>query len=327
MQCGRIGFTLTKPMNKLISTKNRVFISLVGPSGTRKLQFIYIWLKIGTLQPNFDKIYFFYQHSQPLYDVMQKEIENLEFVQGVNFEFFDSLKNNGTKYLLIFDDSCEEICNSKAFVDIAIAGRHRGLSTIYIKHNLFHQSKLGRDVELQNTHIVLFKSPLDVMQLATPSTQLGLGSELIEWYRDATSVPFGHLLIDLSPRTDDRLRYCTNSGSVPSKLYIPESLEHLRALDDEHTKSLYSPSVPIAFPKMQQPLSSVLPKRIYPVSMRMHSKSTQRKLASHEKTSRGKVSIRSLATIAKKNNLEAKKKRSVVTKRIATNSSHYASCH
>ena len=68
---------------------------------------------------------------------MQKEIENLEFVRGVNFEFIDSLKNNGSNYLLIFDDSCEEICNSKAFVDIATAGGHRGLSTIYIKHNLF----------------------------------------------------------------------------------------------------------------------------------------------------------------------------------------------
>ena len=39
----------------------------------------------GTFQPKCDKIYFFYQHSQPLYDVMQKEIDNLEFVRGVNF--------------------------------------------------------------------------------------------------------------------------------------------------------------------------------------------------------------------------------------------------
>ena len=98
---------------------------------------------------------------------MPKESENLEFVRGVNFEFIDSLKNNGTKYLLIFDDSCEEICNSKAFQDIATNARHRGLSTIYFKHELFHQSKLGRDVELQNTHIVLFKSPRDVMQVTT----------------------------------------------------------------------------------------------------------------------------------------------------------------
>ena len=244
------------------------------------------------------------------------ETENLEFVQGVNFEFIDSLKNNGTKYLLVFDDSCEEICNSKTFVDIATAGRHRGLSTIYLKHNLFHQSKLARDVELQNTHLVLFKSPRDVMQVTTLSTQLGLGSELVDWYRDATSVPFRHLLIDLSPRTDDRLRHCTNTGSIPSKFYIPERLKQSKILDDEHTKSLHSPSVPNAFPQTQKPLSSVLPKRVYPVSMRMHSKSTQRKLANHKKTSRGKVSRRSMVTIAKKNNLEAKKKRSVVRKRL-----------
>ena len=287
-------------MNKLISTKNRVFISLVGPSETGKTQLIYNWLKNGTFQPKFDKIYFFYQHSQPLYDVMQNKIKNLEFVQGVNFEFIDSLKNNGTKYLLLFDDSCEEICNSKAFVDIAAAERYRGLSTIYIKHNLFHQSKLGKDVELQNTHIVLFRSPRDVMQVTTLSTQLGLSSELVDWYRDATSVPFGPLLIDLSPRTDDRLRYCTNSGSVPSKFCIPGRLKPLRTLDDVHTKFLYSPSVPIAFPQMQKSLSSVLPKRIYPVSMRMHSKSAQRKLANHKKTSRGKVSRLSVVTITKK---------------------------
>ena len=84
-------------MNKLISTKNRVFISLIGPSKTETSQLIYNWLKSETIQPKFYKVYFFYQHSQPLYDVMQKESENLEFVQGVNLEFIDSLKNNGTK--------------------------------------------------------------------------------------------------------------------------------------------------------------------------------------------------------------------------------------
>ena len=54
--------------------------------------------------------------------------------------------------MLDFNDSCAEIGHSKEFVDLATAGRHRRFSTIYLKHNLFHQSKLGRDVELQNTH-------------------------------------------------------------------------------------------------------------------------------------------------------------------------------
>ena len=247
---------------------------------------------------------------------MQKEIENLEFVREVNFEFIDSLKNNGTKYLLILDDSCEEIRNSKAFVDIATAGRHRGLSTIYIKVNFFHQSKLGRDVELQNTHIVLFKSRRDVMQVTTLSTQFGLGSELVDWYRDATSVPFGHLLIDLSPRTDDRLRYCTNTATIPSTFYIPEGLKQSKTLDDEYTNSFYSPSVPIIIPQKQKCFPSVLPKRVCPVFLRMHNKSAQRKPAKHKKTSRGEISKRDSTIVSKTYNLEARKGHSGVRKRV-----------
>ena len=56
MQCGKIHFTLANIMNKLISSKNRVFFSVVGPSETRKLQLIYNWLKVETFQPKFDKI-------------------------------------------------------------------------------------------------------------------------------------------------------------------------------------------------------------------------------------------------------------------------------
>ena len=119
---------------------------------------------------------------------MQKENENLDFGQDVNFEYTDSLKHNGTKYLLIFDYSCEKICNSKVFVDFAAVGRHRGLSTTYIFHDLFHQNAHGRDVELHNTHVVFFKSPRDVIQVITLSAEFDLRSEVIAWYRDATSV-------------------------------------------------------------------------------------------------------------------------------------------
>ena len=223
---------------------------------------------------------------------MQKGIENLEFLRGVIFEFIDSLKNNGTKCLFVFDNSSEKICNSKAFVDIATAGRHQGLSTIYIKHSFFHQRKQGRDVELQNTHIVPFKSPRDVMQVTTLSRQMGLGSKLVDWYRDATLVPFGHLLTDLSPRTDDRLRYCTNTGSNPSKFYIQDRLKQSKILNDEHTQSLYSPSVPIIFPQTQKAFPSILPQIVYLVSLGMHNKSAQRKPAKPKKISLGKFSER-----------------------------------
>ena len=109
------------------------------------------------------------------------------------------------------------------------------------------------------------------MQVTTLSTQLGFGLELVDCYQDATSVPSGHLLIDLSPGTDDRLRYCTNT--IPSKFYIPDRLKQSKKLHDGHTKSLYSPSVPTLFPQMQKSFPSVLPKRVYTVSLRLHNKS------------------------------------------------------
>ena len=175
---------------------------------------------------------------------MTKNIKNIHFIQGVDFEFIQSLPNNGTKYLLIFDDSCEEISSSKDFVKIATAGRHKGLSTIYMKHNLFHQSRLGRDIELQNTHIVFFKSPRDVLQINTLSQLLGLGSQLKDWYTKATSMPYGHLLIDMTPKTVDSLRFCTNSGSIPTIFFLPQTKQEITFLNDEHTTSLYTDNVP-----------------------------------------------------------------------------------
>ena len=159
VKCGWIHFTLTKIMKEVISRKNRVLISIVGPSETGKSQLFDNWLKIGTFKSKFDKIYFFHQHCQPLYNVMQKEIENLEFLQGENFEFIDSLKNNGTKYLLIFDDSCEEICNSKAFVDTATAGRHRGLRTINIKHYFSPEQTRKRRWVTKHSHCSVLVFP------------------------------------------------------------------------------------------------------------------------------------------------------------------------
>ena len=80
------------------------------------------------------------------------------------------------RYSLIFDKKCEKNWNSKAFDDFATAGSYRRLSTIYIKPNLFHQSNYGRDVELQNTQIVLFKPPIGLIQVSTLSAEPGLGA-------------------------------------------------------------------------------------------------------------------------------------------------------
>ena len=91
---------------------------------------------------------------------MQKDIENLEFGR-VNFECIDSLRNNGTKFLLIFDDSCDKICNSKVFVGIDTAGRRRELSTTYTNQTWFIKANMNET--LSSKTVTLFSPKLPVM--------------------------------------------------------------------------------------------------------------------------------------------------------------------
>ena len=120
-------------MKKMIPTKERIFISLVGTSGSRKFHPNSACLKFGTSQPAFDNFCYFINIINLLI-VKCKEI-NLKFVQGIDLDLIANLPNNGFKYPLIFDDSCEEVSNSKQFVRTATAGRHSSLKTTYIKHN------------------------------------------------------------------------------------------------------------------------------------------------------------------------------------------------
>ena len=175
----------------------------------------------------------FHQHSQPLHDVMQKK-SWLRF--SSKFWISGFLKDNSQKQLLIFDVLCEDTWNSKAFVDIVgTPGRHRELSTLYIERDLCIKGILGETLSSKtriwfpSNHPVLWRKSM---------RWVGLESKLVDWYRDATSVSHGHLLIDLLPRPDKRLRYCTKTGSSLLNLYIPECLKHLESLEDEHTKKL-----------------------------------------------------------------------------------------
>ena len=97
----------------------------------------------------------------------------------------------------------------------AVAGRHRKLNFIYIKHNFILRSANAKETELQNTHIVLFKSSLNVQQIDLLRKQIGLGNTLRKSYADATSIPYQGLMIDFSTKTNDLSRYSTDVNLIP----------------------------------------------------------------------------------------------------------------
>ena len=154
---------------------------------------------------------------------MQRVISGIEFLKYSGFDITKNLSH----CLLIYDDSCEEIFDDKEFVKVATSGRHRKLHVIYIKHYLFHQSKWSRTFDLNTTHILLFKSLRNIQQIEYLGKQLNCLQLIKEAYKLATAEPFGHLMVDLDPKTSQGLRFSSQLiGPDPSIFYIssPEAV-------------------------------------------------------------------------------------------------------
>lgn len=220
-------------MNEVISTKERVFMCICGASGSGKTSLILSMLTEpvgcgGMFQPPFTKIVYYYKFWQPIYNDFKACLQNsIEFVDcnnqsastngGFDELLSETLYNSESeklvKKLAIFDDSCDEILASKSFATLATAGRHKGISVIFIKHNLYQQGKYSVTIDKNTTHIAILKSPRIGKQLKILGSELegAKGDFLEQAYLRAMEDTFGHVLIDLASSTCDLLRYSIHS--------------------------------------------------------------------------------------------------------------------
>ena len=91
-----------------------------------------------------------------------------------------------------------------------------------MKHNLFHQSKWSKKIDLNTNHIILFKSLRDIQQIKYLGKQLNCLQLLKDAYKLATAEPYGHLIIDLDPKTSQCSRFTSQIiGPDTSIFYIP----------------------------------------------------------------------------------------------------------
>ena len=147
-----------------------------------------------------------------------------------SFEFVNNLRD----CMIVFDDTYEENFNEKDFVKLATAGRHKNVHVIYVKHHLFQQSKQSRTIDLNTTQLILFKSPRDIDYLGR---QLNNAKFLRHAYQLATKEDFGHLLIDLDPKTSECLRYSSNIvPQSPTIFYLPSSKGVITSLENERER-------------------------------------------------------------------------------------------
>jgi hypothetical protein len=77
---------------------------------------------------------------------------------------------------------------------------------------VFNKGKENRNISLNTHYLVLFKNPRDSAQIAHLGRQIF--PERVKYFReafaDATSRPYGYLLVDLKTTTPDDLRLRTD---------------------------------------------------------------------------------------------------------------------
>ena len=89
---------------------------------------------------------------------------------------------------------------------------HYNITVVFITQNIFAQGPYSRTININIHILVLFANKRDESQA------LNLGKQLypcetkcfMECYKDATSVPFGYLLIDCDPKTPRELKLRAN---------------------------------------------------------------------------------------------------------------------
>ena len=161
-----------------------------------------------------DKVLYCYGIYQPLFEDMERELPFITFHSGLPTE--DELSKLSSEHrgnLVILDDLMERVTSSEVMEDLFVKGmHHQRLSILYLNQNLYCKGKHSRTINL-NTHVlVLMKNPRDVSQLLCLIRQAfpGKGAFVMEAYKDATSKPYGYLILDFSPSAEEEYRVRTN---------------------------------------------------------------------------------------------------------------------
>ncbi len=170
------------------------------------------------INPSPCKVLWCYGEYQPGYQQLAK-LPNVELVDGIpDLKMLKETSN--IPKLLIFDDLMMRLGKekNKELTSLFCQGSHHwNISIVHIVQNLFYNGL--RNARINSHYLVLLKNPSDQLQVSTIGKQMYPGNSkyLVDAYKDACSMPYGYLLINSNPETDDNHRLMTNifPGEIP----------------------------------------------------------------------------------------------------------------
>jgi energy-coupling factor transporter ATP-binding protein EcfA2 len=208
-------------------------VILVGSSGSGKTRFLTEIISKASEEEIFEKrptkIYYFIHPNSTDID------KAANYASDISVEYITEMPDDQFRFkpfpLVIFDDflsgADQDKVAEKLLPFFCRRCHHEQLYCFLTVQNLFSPSKNCRTIGLNANYIVLFKTYRNFHQIRYLANQLlgGDAQSLSKMYIDATSgKPFGYLMIDLHPLSDDQFRYKSNvlaeSGN-PCVVYVP----------------------------------------------------------------------------------------------------------
>ena len=153
--------------------------------------------------PQPEQIVYLYKNYQPEF---AKHSDHIQFINSLK-----DFHPTGRITILVIDDQLMQLTDEIA--NYFIAGRHSGISVIFLTQNIFHNDKRVRTINANSNHFVFLRSPRSLMQLHTLARQCIAKDNiknLIQAYNDATESKYGYIWINLDPRVQSHMMVTSN---------------------------------------------------------------------------------------------------------------------
>jgi hypothetical protein len=193
--------------------KHPTAIQVSGPSGCGKTRLVLRILANKLIQPWPNRLIWVFSEWQPDYEEIRALYPHIEFIHGWQEDIYNRITPD-ERNLLVIDDLMDEAGSSKSMKALFTKGvHHRNCTVLYLLQNMFNQAKSQRTASLNTHYNVIFKNARDMSQFRTLASQMYPGQFywLLDAFHDATSRPYGYLVLDHHPTTmDDDERALTN---------------------------------------------------------------------------------------------------------------------
>ena len=193
---------------------------VAGPTGCGKTTFVARLLRNAPsmINPAPEHVAWYYGEWQSAYENL--DIPNVRLEQGLPTVF-----DTGKRNIVVLDDLMAET-DGRVMDLFTKKSHHSNTSVIYLVQNLFPKHNDSRTISLNEQYMVVFKNPRDVAQVTHLAKQMypGRVKFVQEAFKDATSVPYGYLLVDLKQDApeDMRLRTTILPDDTVQYVYVPK---------------------------------------------------------------------------------------------------------